>query len=80
VVIYISRDSDPVGGYFHAEDRKPDMTIARRTITEVREVEGFPDDVWPFVLVGGLPVDSDGSNDSTWAAWWPEGRTVWIRE
>jgi hypothetical protein len=79
MVVYISRDTDPTGGYFHAEDRKPDMSIERDTIVEVREVEGFPDDVWQFVLIGALPVDADGSNDSTWAGWWADGTTVWAR-
>lgn len=79
VVIYISRDSDPTGGYFHAEDGKPDMAAERATVVEVREVGDFPDDLWQSMLAGGLPVDADHSNDSTWAQWWPKGTVVWVR-
>lgn len=79
MVIYIVRDSDPTGGYFHAEPSKPNLVHDRPTLVEVREVDDFPEDVWQYVLVGGLPVDADGSNDSTWSEWWPKGKVVWVR-
>jgi hypothetical protein len=32
------------------------------------------------VLAGGLPVDIDHSNDSTWLEWWEEAEPVWSRD
>jgi hypothetical protein len=78
MLIHLLKDEDPLGGYFCAEQDKPDMTIQRPSVVEVRSVE-VPDDVWELVLEGGLPVDPDYSNDSTWAQWWPLGTTVWTK-
>ena len=79
MVLYLLRDSDANGGYYEAHPTKPDGPLLRRTVQEVRMVDDFPDDVWEFALQGGLPVDEDMSNDSTWAAWWPDGVTVWSK-
>jgi hypothetical protein len=79
MVIYILKDADPAGGYFAAQDRKPFLWEERSTVVEVREVSDFPEDLWQTVLEGGLPVDEDYSNDSTWAEWWSQGRMIWVR-
>ena len=77
--VYVLQDDDPYGGYLCAQQDKPDMRYERSSVREVREIE-FPDDVWnDIVIQGGLPVDEDGSNDSTWREWWPTGETVWSR-
>ena len=78
MILYILRESDPAGGYFSAQDFKPDSSH-HPTLNEVRVVENFPEDIWDMVLQGGLPVDPDHSNDSTWVEWWPEAQTVWVR-
>lgn len=78
VLVYILKDDEPAGGYFAAQTMKPDMTSERRSVAEVRAVE-MPQDVWEFALEGGLPVDVDYSNDSTWIEWWPEAEPVWTR-
>lgn len=79
MILYLARDADPNGGYFEAHSTKPTEDVMRRTLQEVRVVDDFPEDVWEFALAGGLPVDSDGSNDSTWAAWWPDATVVWTK-
>lgn len=80
MILYILRDVDSVGGYFAAQDFKPDKSTERATIAEVRAVRDFPDDIWALVLSGGLPVDIDHSNDSTWLEWWEEAEPVWSRD
>lgn len=77
--IYLLRDDDPRGGYFCAQSFKPDMSMERPSINEVRVVENFPADIWDMTLKGGLPVDEDYSNDSTWLPWWAEAETIWTR-
>jgi hypothetical protein len=79
--LWILLDDEPYGGYFAAQDWAPNMAHERSTIREVRLVEDFPDDVWNwFMNEGGtLPLDDDGSNDSTWRAWWADGVPVWSR-
>ena len=74
--LYLEHDSDPHGGYFCASEFKPDPATMRRTIDEVRVVENFPDPLWKRALAGELPVDLDGSNDSTWAGWWADADPV----
>jgi hypothetical protein len=76
--IYLLRDTDPLGGYFAAQQFKPDITQERETVVEVRATT-IPDDLWRDMLAGILPVDEDDSNDSTWVEWWPEATTVWSR-
>lgn len=76
--IYILKNDDGDGGYYCAQSEAPDMRWQRPAITEVRLVS-IPDDIWALVLAGGLPVDEDRSNDSTWIEWWPEGSTTWTR-
>lgn len=78
MIIYLLLDEDPDGGYYAAQDRKPDMRIERRSIVEVREVDVL-DSLWEMTLRGELPVDADHSNDSTWVDYWPQGKTVWSR-
>lgn len=81
MVIYLLKDNNPEGGYYCAEGERPDMSIQRSTVVEVRQVE-VPDEVWNLVLEGGLPVDDLGTNpnnDSTWIEWWPSGTTIWTR-
>ena len=80
MILYLLRDTDPNGGYFAAQEFKPDPSQERRTIVEVRAVEDFPEDIWELVLSGGLPVDLDHSNDSTWLEWWDEATPVWRRD
>lgn len=80
MIIYLLRDIDPIGGYFAAQEQKPEMHEERDTTVECRVVTDFPEDVWAFALSGGLPVDDDYSNDSTWIEWWPEATRVWARE
>jgi hypothetical protein len=77
--IYLLRDEDPRGGYLCAQNFKPDMSSERLSINEVRVVNNFPEDVWDMVLKGGLPIDEDFSNDSTWLPWWAEAETIWTR-
>ena len=79
MILYILKDDDPQGGYFAAQEFKPDMRVERKSICEVRMVPDFPEDVWKFALQGKLPVDPDISNDSTWIRWWPDGETIWVR-
>jgi hypothetical protein len=79
VIIYLLRDTDPLGGFFCAQQIKPDILAERETVVECRAVTNFPEDVWQFVLSGALPVDVDGSNDSTWLPWWSESEPVWER-
>lgn len=78
--LYLIHDINPSGGFFAAQEFKPDPLLERTTVDEVRVVENFPDDVWEFALSGGLPVDSDHSNDSTWLPWWDDAALVWSRE
>ena len=80
MVLYLLRDREPLGGYYAASSFKPDLEEERYTVTEVRAVREFPVDVWEFAMAGGLPVDIDGSNDSTWIEWWPDAEPVWKRE
>ena len=79
MVLYLLMDTDPNGGYFCAQPWKPDLSEERASISEVRVVEDFPEDVWEFALAGGLPVDGDHSNDSTWIEWWRDATPVWER-
>lgn len=76
--IYLLQDDDPEGGYYCAQTWKPDMRHERPSISEVREVV-MPAELWDFLLGGGMPLDEDGSNDSTWRGFWREGETVWSR-
>jgi hypothetical protein len=77
--IWILMDDDPSGGYYAGQDWQPDLSLERNTIREVRVVS-MPKATWNFLLnEGGMPLDQDGSNDSTWLEWWPQGRTVWSR-
>lgn len=80
MIIYLEHDTEPLGGFLSAQDHRPDIARLRSTVDEIREVHDFPADVWRFVLEGGLPVDSDGSNDSTWIEWWYDGETIWSRD
>lgn len=77
--LYILRDDDPSLGYYSAQTTPFDPRVDRRTISEVRLVEEFPQDVLDMALTGGLPVDENHSNDSTWIEWWRDARTVWLR-
>lgn len=79
MILYLLRDKDPRGGYFAAQAVKPDFFDERETVVEVRAVPDFPDEVWEFALAGGLPVDVDHSNDSTWVEWWAHAVPVWTR-
>lgn len=79
MILYILRDIDPIGGFFAAQGFKPDPLQERATVVEVRAVEDFPEDLWAAVLAGELPVDVDGSNDSTWLQWWDQATPVWSR-
>lgn len=79
MLLYILHDTDPYGGYFSAQPFKPDPATERRSVDEVRAVADFPEDVWDFAMAGGLPVDVDRSNDSTWAPWWADAEIVWTR-
>ena len=79
MILYLLRDLDPIGGYFAAQEFKPDPIEERPSIIEVRAVEDFPQDVWELALAGGLPVDLDHSNDSTWIEWWHDATPVWER-
>ena len=79
MIVYLLRDTDPLGGFFAAQQTKPDILEERSTVVECRAVENFPEEVWQFVLEGSLPVDVDGSNDSTWLEWWAESEPVWAR-
>lgn len=77
--IWILLDENPSGGYYAAQDWQPDLSLERNTIREVRVVS-IPRETWDFMLnQGGLPLDPDGSNDTTWLEWWPQARTVWSR-
>lgn len=78
MVIYILRDTTPEGGYFCAEALEPEPGTQRPQVVECRSVE-VAAEWWASVLRGELPVDEDGSNDSTWAALWPEATPVWSR-
>lgn len=79
MVIFILKDLDPAGGYYAAQEERPEKADERQTIVEVRRVKDFPEDVWEMALTGALPVDDDLSNDSTWLGWWPKGRAIWKR-
>ena len=79
MILYLLRDTDPIGGFFAAQELKPDPITERYTVEEVRAVRDFPEDVWEFALSGGLPVDIDRSNDSTWLEWWHDAEIVWTR-
>ena len=79
MILYLLRDTDPAGGYLCAQEFKPDMTQERKTVVEVRAVPDFPEDIWAMVLEGGLPVDPDYSNDSTWLGWWDDAERVFLR-
>lgn len=76
--VYLLHDTDPQGGYFAAQQIKPDPVGERRTIDEVR-VTDIPDSLWKDMLAGILPVDEDHSNDSTWIEWWDDAEVVWLR-
>ena len=80
MILYLLHNRDPNGGYFAAQEFKPDPLEERESLIEVRAVADFPEDVWEFALAGGLPVDVDHSNDSTWIEWWAEAEPVWSRE
>lgn len=79
MILYILRDLDPRGGYFSAQPFKPNPVEERDNVVEVRAVRDFPEEVWEFALAGGLPVDIDHSNDSTWVEWWDQAEPVWSR-
>lgn len=79
MVVYLLHDDDPNGGYFSAMSIKPDPTLERGHTVEIRAVREFPVDVWEFAMSGGLPVDVDHSNDSTWIEWWDDAEPVWKR-
>lgn len=75
--VYLMMESNPEGGYFSAQEFKPNP-VTQRYIEEVRVVD-IPESLWRDMLAGILPVDEDNSNDSTWIEWWPSGTTVWSR-
>ena len=79
MILYLLRDLDPQGGYLAAQPDKPDPFTERQSVVEVRVVRDFPDDIWEFALAGGLPVDVDHSNDSTWMEWWDDAERVWLK-
>ena len=76
--IYLAMSDSPERGYYSAFVEKPDLRVLR-DVREVRVVERFPEDVWRLVSAGGLPVDEDDMNDSTWIEWWGKARKVWQR-
>ena len=80
--LYILYDEEPVGGHFSAQDWEPVMKLERKTVSEVRLVENFPDEIWNFFMYEGgtLPIDANNSNDSTWREWWSDGVTTWKRD
>lgn len=79
VQAYLIRDDDPDGGYFSLSTTKPDLRhFPRRSIAEIRLVE-IPDYLPDWCERAMLPVDPDGSTDSTWSPYWAEGTTVWLR-
>lgn len=80
MILYLEHSTDPYGGHLSASAAEPDPASFRRTVDEVRVVENFPDDVWALALAGGLPVDEDHSNDSTWLPWWDDAAPAWSRE
>lgn len=77
LILFLSLDDRPEGGIFSASQEMPPLDDPH--LVEVRVVPNFPADVWAFALAGGLPVDEDHSNDSTWAPWWPDGVPIWTR-
>lgn len=79
MILYILRDLDPLGGYFAAQGFKPDPIEERATVVEVRAVLEFPEELWETAMSGGLPIDVDRSNDSTWLQWWDDAVPVWAR-
>lgn len=77
MILYVAKHDSVEGpGQYFASEEFPQ---ANRNLVEVVMVENFPEDIWAFTLAGGLPVDSDWSNDSTWVEWWNDGQTVYAR-
>lgn len=81
IVLYMVRDNDPHGGYFSAQEWKPDTRILRPSDEEMRVVVSFPLDVWQSIVRGDDEIerDPDGSMDSFWVPWWAQGTTIWTR-
>ena len=76
--IYLIHDTDPDGGYFCAQEFKPDVSRERPSVDEVRLTD-IPEELWREMLDGLLPVDEDHSNDSTWVEYWEDADHVWSR-
>lgn len=75
--IYLMMESEPAGGYFSAQETKPNPVL-QRYVEEIR-VTDIPADLWRDMLAGILPVDEDHSNDSTWIEYWDDATPVWKR-
>lgn len=77
MIIYITKDDNPEGGYFSFGPSEPALEHYGKHIVEVRKVEGG--DLWDRWYNGLLPTDDEGSLDQTLVPLWLEGETVWKR-
>ena len=77
--LYLVMDDSPERGYYSAFSEKPDLWVLPNA-REVRGVDDFPEEVWRLTVTGGLPVDEDDTNDTTWVEWWSEARRLWSRD
>lgn len=75
--VYIIKDKDSSGGHFGVSVDRPILEhFPRKAIIEIRYCD-VPDEIIDKMPYGLLPIDEDGSNDSTWAKYWDGGQVVW---
>lgn len=77
MIIYITRDDNPEGGYFAFGPDKPDTNFISKTIVEIRAYED-EDGLWDKWYNGKLETGIDGTLDYILAPLWKDGQTVWI--
>lgn len=74
--LYITMDSDPDGGFYSgALEVLPPIHCAQ----EIRVLDDFPDEDWPRLMRGEVPLDDRGTLDAYWLPFYVTGRTIWRR-
>ena len=75
MIIYITRDYEPQGGFYSGSLERTPPPFA----DEIRRADDFPDEVWEAINQGGLTPGPDGTFDDLWFPYFDRAVTIWRR-
>lgn len=81
MIIYVTRDHEPMGGFYSGSAALlPPTPFAE----EIRRVDGFPEELWKDLMDGGkiLPgpeelPEEQRTLDEFWFPWFDKGVAIW---